>query len=92
MVFIDGKREFFKNITKELSDHRAYLSAEVVRAYRWGFIDKAAALPLIERLLVQDADWEAVEKEMFEAASDTALLKKYLMGFRPANTPIKPLS
>ncbi|MCD4783092.1 MAG: hypothetical protein K8T10_04585 [Candidatus Eremiobacteraeota bacterium] len=91
IFMIDGKREFFNELTKERNDHNCHLAAEIIRGYRWGYLTRSIAQPLIDRLVIQGEDWEPIENEMFEASSDPGLLKKYLMGFKPANVPNKPL-
>jgi 20S proteasome alpha/beta subunit len=91
VVFIDGAREYFDGITGEVNDHRAFLSAEVIRAYRWGYIGREAAQDMVFRLLVKGEEWEPLEAELFAKASDPAALKKHLMGFKPSHTPVSPL-
>ena len=91
VLLIDGRGEFFKELTSEISDHRSYLTAEVIRAYRWGFIPRCEAQCLTDRLLVQGEEWEPLEKELFERASDPERLRMYLSGFKPTDTPRKPL-
>jgi len=92
VFLIDGRRETLKTLTKEINDHRCHLVAEVTRAYRWGFLNRAASQSMINRLLIDGEEWEPIEQEMFASSSDPAMLKKYLMGFKPFDAPNKPLS
>lgn len=91
VFMIDGKREHLKNLTAEVHDHKSYLAAEVIRAYRWGYIKRKTAQGMIDRLLIQGEDWEPIEKELFKSASDPQKLRKYLMGYKPHEAPAKPL-
>lgn len=91
VFMIDAKREFFPKMTVERTDHAAHLSAEVIRAYRWGFISREQAQSMIDRILIRGEDWELIETEMFENSSNPALLKKYLIGYKPIEVPNKPL-
>jgi len=91
VFLIDGKRELFPKIIKEGSDHNCHLTAEVARAYRWGYISREQAQPMIDRLLIHSEEWQPIEKELFEIASDPAMLKKYLLGYKPMDVPNKPL-
>lgn len=91
LFMIDGKREFLNELTRERNDHNCHLSAEVIRGYRWGYLTRSIAQPLIDRLIIQGEDWEQIENEMFEASSDPGMLKKHLMGFKPVNVPKNPL-
>lgn len=88
---IDGKREFFKSLTDEKSGHNTHTVAEIIRAYRWGYLERREAQPLMERLLIHGEEWEQVEDEMFAKSSDPASLKKHLMGYKPIDVPKKPL-
>ncbi|MCE1245962.1 MAG: hypothetical protein LWY06_04905 [Firmicutes bacterium] len=92
VFMIDAKKEVLQSITAEKHDHGAFLALEVVRAYRWGFLDKDCAQALAMSLLIGDASWEEVETRMFGNASEPDLLRKYLMGYKPVKSPDSPLS
>lgn len=92
LMLIDAKREVLPSITVEHNGHNLYLALEVIRAYRWGFINRPTAQNMMERLLLQNEEWESMEKELFSSASDPAMLQKSLMGFKPSKVPHMPLS
>jgi len=91
IFMIDGKREVIKKFTREINDHRCHLAAEVIRAFRWGFLTREKAQSLIDKLLIDQEEWEPTEAEMFQTSSDPDTLKKYLMGFKPRNVPNQKL-
>jgi len=91
LFMIDGKREIFKDLTCEINDHRSFLSAEVIRAYRFGYIKREVAQNFIDKLLIYGENWELIEEELFKEALDPIKLKKYLMGYKPTEVPNKPL-
>jgi hypothetical protein len=87
IFLLDARKETFGNMTKEIQDHRGHFVTEVIRAYRWGFVEREKAQSMVDRLLVQDGDWEKMETELFQVSSDPGKLKKYLMGYKPADVP-----
>ena len=91
ILLMDGKCEYFTDMVDEKSGHSPFLAAEVIRAYRWGYLTRGEAKSLVDRLLIYDEEWESIEKDMFEKASDAAMLRKHLMGYKPIDVPNKPL-
>jgi 20S proteasome alpha/beta subunit len=91
VFLMDARKEMFGGMTREINDHRGHLAAEIIRAYRWGYLKRETAQDMINRLLVQGENREEIEKELFRHSSDAEQLKKYLMGYKPLKAPISPL-
>jgi hypothetical protein len=92
VFLIDARKEMFGDMTKEIQDHSGHLAAEVIRAYRWGFVERETAQSLVNRLLIAGENWEEIEKDLFKCSSSPDQLKKYLMGYKPADVPTSPLT
>ncbi len=82
IMLLDGER----GVSEFVSDE-AHLSGEIMQAHEWGFLPRKDAEELVCKLLLDREDDEAIEKEMFQRASDSELLKRYLIGFKPTHAP-----
>jgi hypothetical protein len=91
IMLVDASRKVFGKSTKEINDHNAHLATEVIRAYRWGFISRETAQSMTDKLITEQENWKQIETELFDTASDPELLRKYLMGYKPASVPAAPL-
>ncbi|MFP4497326.1 MAG: hypothetical protein ACLFQV_03875, partial [Vulcanimicrobiota bacterium] len=92
LFLIDGKKEVIKEMTREIVDHNSYLAAEVIQAYRLGYIGRDKAMDFVNALIIDKNDWQEVEAELFKASKNEAKLKKHLMGYRPFDAPSAPLA
>jgi len=82
ILLVDGDRGVRSYQTDE-----TYLAAEVMRAHEWGFLSRGDAQELVCALLLEGEGLEPVERELFSRCGDPTLLRRYLMGFKPAATP-----
>ncbi|MBN2384804.1 hypothetical protein JXQ70_18155 [bacterium] len=55
---------------REIFDNDARLSAEIVQAYKWEELTRAAAINLLNQLLFSRKKWETVEKELFASVKN----------------------
>ena len=82
IMLLDGKRG-----VREFVSDEAHLCGEIMRAHEWGFFPRKDAQELVCSLLLEGEDDETIEKEMFGRASDSELLRRYLIGFKPTHAP-----
>jgi hypothetical protein len=82
LVFVDGDKG-----ARELVSDAAHLVAEVMRAHLWGFIPRKDAEEFVCALVLDGADDAAIEKQLFQRASEPELLRRYLIGFKPVLAP-----
>lgn len=92
LFLIDATNSAIPQMTMEKADHGLFLSTEIIRAFRWGYIDRSRAQSMVERLILKEEGWEDMERELFETCSDSHSLRKHLMGYKPADVPRKPLN
>ena len=82
IMLLDGERG-----VREFVSHEAHLCGEIMRGHEWGFYPRKDAEDLVCALLLDGESDETIEKEMFGRASDSELLRRYLIGFKPTHAP-----
>lgn len=82
ILLVDGPR------TREVVTDASRLASEVMRANRWGFLDRSRAQDLVGDLVLEGAEPPVVEADMFHhAGRHASQLERYLAGFKPAGSP-----
>lgn len=68
--------------TKEPSENQSILASEIVEGLSRGLLEKDFAYGSINRLVLQNADFEAVEEQMKTQAKDWKKLDRFLRGYK----------
>lgn len=74
--------ETMKNRLKLIQGHDAKLAAEIVQAYRTGYIALEIALSLFDRLVHDKSSFDEIEDELFQATENPFFLELRLAGFK----------
>lgn len=90
LLILDMTRENPAERVREIADHRTQLARELLLAESWGYLNAETTATLLERLLLGDGDWEAVEAAMFREEKSDGLFTLRLLGFRETVRDILP--
>lgn len=82
IVYLDGEGKGHDRRYREFVDERSRLATHVVQAATEGYVSKDEALELLDAALFADRDRKAVEKALFEAATDADALDLVLRGYK----------
>ncbi len=81
-IILDGKGAGRKERVRDICDDRARLAFEMVRTLRGGLISRDACIAMLEDLIIKNGDLLTMERQLFDAVDDPALLGKLLRGYK----------
>jgi hypothetical protein len=82
ICYVDGRGATHAQRFVNIRDHAAKLAAEIVAAYKEGFLKKADAFGLIDELVFARGKWESVEQAMFKKAKNAKGMDFILRGYK----------
>ncbi len=90
IVLIDADGKNTSRRYNEIFDSRSHLAMEIVRSWKYGFLNKKIAENLIEKLIFKQGKPSAVETEWMKAVSDPFSLELALRGYKLDEIPQIP--
>ena len=81
IILIDGKKDFSKRLV-EINDDRSHLASHIVRALDKQFLHFEKACGLINRILFEEEEFDAVYKSFWELVQEPDELSRYLRSYK----------
>lgn len=80
IILIDGRKPNRDRLI-QINDDRAKLASEIVRCHDGRFIEKTAAMEMVEALCYGGADWETIEKRFWASSTDPDAMFTFLRNY-----------
>jgi hypothetical protein len=82
VVILDRAAKDVSNQYRQIFDDTARLATEIVRTVRAGYLQKQQGIDLIDALIFKQADFENVEKRLFDLAGNRDALEFLFRGYK----------